>query len=348
VTVAAATRHDWLLLTALLIDLDLARQLFPFVRFDGYWALTDLLGIPDILTHIRSTLPRAIPGERTVAVPALKPWAGTVFAVYTLVTVPILGLLLGLLLLRGPLLLSAVWNALLLATDQVLQAWAADQASSVALAALQWALLGIQALALLYLLYSFMRQLLHGLWRWSRPSRPRRIGGAAFSGVAVGVLAAYWISSLGAALASAPAGVRTFQVTQRTHVQGPVTYPQDPPVGGPHSPVWQNCGLYATPVASEHAVHSMEHGAVWITYRPDLPKSQVAALRVIAARQSYVLASPSPDLPGPVVASAWGTQLTLASADDPRLDQFVRVYRLSDRAPERGRPCSGGIGSPAG
>ncbi len=344
---AAATGRDWLLLTVLLIDLDVARQLFPFVRFDGYWALTDLLGIPDVLSHLTSTVKRGLPaGPSAPAAPALKPWAATVFALYTLLTVPILGVLLGLLLLRGPLLLAAVWNALLLAGQQVAQAWAAAQATSVALAALQWALLLVQGLGLVYLLYALGRQALGGLWRWSRPSRARRVGSAVFGGVAVGLLASCWISSVGDALAGSPAGVHTFAVTQRAHVLGPVAHPQDPPVGGPHSPVWQNCGFYAAPVGSEHAVHSLEHGAVWITYRPDLPQSQVAALRVIATRQSYVLVSPYPGLPAPVVASAWGAQLQLGSADDPRLDQFVRVYRLGDRAPERGGRCWGGTGSP--
>jgi hypothetical protein len=47
-----------------------------------------------------------------------------------------------------------------------------------------------------------------------------------------------------------------------------VDYPQSPPVGGPHNPIWQNCGFYSKPVRDEYAVHSMEHGAVWITYSP--------------------------------------------------------------------------------
>ena len=90
----------------------------------------------------------------------------------------------------------------------------------------------------------------------------------------------------------------------------------------------------------------MEHGAVWITYRTGLPASEVAALRVLAIRESYVLVSPYPDLPAPIVASAWGRQLRLDSSADPRLDQFVREFRLGRQAPEHGRTCSGGLGTP--
>jgi hypothetical protein len=143
------------------------------------------------------------------------------------------------------------------------------------------------------------------------------------------------------------AGLQTFDVTARAHVQGPVLYPESPPVAGPHSPVWQNCGFYSGPIANEHGVHSMEHGAVWITYRPDLAPSQVAALRTLARRQSYVLVSPYPDLPAPVVASAWNRQLRVTSADDPRLDQFLRLFRHGLQAPEQGRSCTGGVGRPA-
>src|SRR5215208_5439695 len=62
--------------------------------------------------------------------------------------------------------------------------------------------------------------------------------------------------------------VKSYSNLSRDHVRGRINYPQNPPVGGPHNPVWQKCGFYSKPVRNEHAVHSMEHGAVWITYRP--------------------------------------------------------------------------------
>ncbi|WP_194922430.1 DUF3105 domain-containing protein, partial [Catenulispora rubra] len=58
------------------------------------------------------------------------------------------------------------------------------------------------------------------------------------------------------------AGVKSFSGLSRNHVTTPVTYPQTPPVGGDHAPVWLNCGVYTAPVANENAVHAMEHGAV--------------------------------------------------------------------------------------
>ncbi|HEU5013424.1 MAG TPA: DUF3105 domain-containing protein [Roseiflexaceae bacterium] len=143
-------------------------------------------------------------------------------------------------------------------------------------------------------------------------------------------------------------GVQTFSGLSRDHTNDKVTYPQTPPVGGAHNPVWQNCGVYSQPVQNEHAVHSLEHGAVWITYQPDLPAGEVQKLRALVQNRSYTLLSPYPGLPKPVVASAWGLQLQLDSADDARLAQFIARYAQGPQTPEPGAACSGGIATAAG
>lgn len=144
------------------------------------------------------------------------------------------------------------------------------------------------------------------------------------------------------------AGVQSFADLARTHVSEPVAYPQTPPVGGPHTTAWQNCGFYQAPVADETGVHSLEHGAVWITYRPGLPPEQMAKLCELGEVESYVLVSPYPSLPAPVVVSAWGKQLTLDSAMDTRLDNFVHVYQQGSQTLEPGAPCSGGSSETSG
>lgn len=145
------------------------------------------------------------------------------------------------------------------------------------------------------------------------------------------------------------ARVQTFSGLSQAHTQDPVTYPQTPPVGGPHFPVWMNCGYYAQAVQNELAVHSMEHGAVWVTYRPDLPADQVSVLKDFTKRP-YVLVSPWKDaasLPSPVVASAWGLQLKADTAKDPAVKAFVEMYANGPQTPEKGAPCTGGFGTPS-
>ena len=141
-------------------------------------------------------------------------------------------------------------------------------------------------------------------------------------------------------------GVIVYNNLPRDHSEAPQTYPQTPPVGGVHSSVWQNCGIYDQPIQNEHAVHSLEHGAVWITYRPDLPQATVDQLRNLVRGHDHVLLSPYPNLPKPVVASAWGLQLPLDNAADPRLSLFISRYESGPQTPEPGAVCSGGIGTP--
>lgn len=145
--------------------------------------------------------------------------------------------------------------------------------------------------------------------------------------------------------ADPPEGVRTYPATTNRNLEGDIEYDREPPTNGDHAPIWQNCGFYAEPVQNETAVHSMDHGAVWVTYRPGLPTEQVDTLRQLA-RERYVLVSPYPGQPAPVIATAWRNQLYLDSARDPRLNQFVEDFRLSETAPLAGNGCVRGEGTP--
>jgi hypothetical protein len=134
------------------------------------------------------------------------------------------------------------------------------------------------------------------------------------------------------------------QTLGRDHVDGPVQYASMPPVGGDHAPEPQTCGVYDGPIRTENAVHSMEHGAVWLTYRLDgSPSDETTNLeRLVEAGAPYVLLSPLPEqTEDEVVASAWGVQLRVDSADDPRLAAFVEAYANGPQAPEPGAACVG-------
>jgi hypothetical protein len=135
--------------------------------------------------------------------------------------------------------------------------------------------------------------------------------------------------------------IEIIPVTDASHTEEPVEYEQTPPVGGPHSGTPQDCGFYDEPIGSEHAVHSLEHGAVWITYDPGLPAAEVAILEELAAGEPKLLVSPFEGLPAPVVASAWGVQLQLETADDPLLAAFIETFVEGDQAPEPNAACAG-------
>jgi hypothetical protein len=138
-------------------------------------------------------------------------------------------------------------------------------------------------------------------------------------------------------------GLLSFSVPSNDHTDQEVNYAQIPPVGGPHYPAWQNCGVYNDYLHDEFAVHSLEHGAVWITYQPGLASSEVARLASITQQSSHRLLSPYPDLPAPIVLSAWGYQLRLATADDARLAAFIARFESGPTTPERGASCRSNI-----
>jgi hypothetical protein len=138
------------------------------------------------------------------------------------------------------------------------------------------------------------------------------------------------------------ASIATAHYPAAQHMPGPIRYVEAPPMGGPHNVTWQNCGTYPVPLHNEHAVHALEHGAIWITYRPDIAATDLQRLQAVAA-DDYMLLSPYPGLPAPVVVSAWNNQLRLTGADDPRLARFIRQFKNNPATtPEFGASCLGG------
>ncbi|GLZ06896.1 hypothetical protein Acsp03_43620 [Actinomadura sp. NBRC 104412] len=132
------------------------------------------------------------------------------------------------------------------------------------------------------------------------------------------------------------------------HTTAAVRYDTTPPMGGDHDAIWQNCNgrVYTSPLRNENAVHSLEHGAVWITYRPGLAADQIDRLKNKVENTDYTLMSPYPGLDSPIVMTAWGKQLKLQSADDARVDAFLRAFVKGEQTPEPGAPCTGAKDTP--
>ncbi|MBT0568430.1 DUF3105 domain-containing protein [Williamsia sp. CHRR-6] len=127
-----------------------------------------------------------------------------------------------------------------------------------------------------------------------------------------------------------PGVVRHFY--QGGHV-GPgkrVRYQFSPPMGGRHDAVWAVCTgiVYPRAIRSENAVHSMEHGATWVTYDP--ARVNAAGVAVLAAKvrgRDHLLMSPYPGLDRPVSIQSWGHQLKVDSPSDPRIDHFITATK---------------------
>lgn len=188
-----------------------------------------------------------------------------------------------------------------------------------------------------------------------RTSRTKNSSSNRTTYIVIGVVAVLAVIGLGALLAlslqpeEGIAGLINYPPPDRGHDNTvDIAFAELPPAGGIHNDVWQNCGIYEEPVKAQHAVHSLEHGAVWITYQPDLPGDQVAQLQNLVRGQTYILLSPYPEQRSPIVLTAWGVQMEADGAGDERIAQFIERYRVGPQTPERGAACTGGTGEPVG
>lgn len=135
--------------------------------------------------------------------------------------------------------------------------------------------------------------------------------------------------------------VVSYDVPDGRAVSGPISYAQSPPVGGDYAPEWQRCGEYSEPVPDERAVASLRRGAVWITFRPGISEDDLAVLTAFTA-SPYVMVSPYPGQDAPLIATAWGRQVTIGAPEDYELSEFVRRFQGGAQAPNGAAGCADG------
>jgi hypothetical protein len=145
------------------------------------------------------------------------------------------------------------------------------------------------------------------------------------------------------ATAESPASYVDFKAALHINADQRVAYNRFPPVGGPHDGTWANCTgiVYNAAVRNENMVHTLEHGAVWITYNPDtISASDLDLLTSLVDGQPYTSLSPYPGLDSPIALQAWAHQLKVDSASDERVTQFLTALRQNRWVyPETGATC---------
>lgn len=131
------------------------------------------------------------------------------------------------------------------------------------------------------------------------------------------------------------------------HIDPPASYDQSPSIGGDHYPFWQNCGFYEVEVIEGAATHTMEHGAVWISYNPAaVSDAETSTLADMALDNGKLLISPYRH-DEKLVLSAWGVQLrTEFSPSDPEVQAFIDEWVDNPELQEAGVRCTGAAGIP--
>ena len=191
----AATSSEVLLLAIAFTHLEMLEQLMPFVRFDGYFILSDLVGVPDLFARIAPVLRSAVSRgrRRDPRVTGLRRSARIAVTAWVLCVIPLLTFGIGYLVLYLPAVNRALWNSASLQAHLMTAAVHGHRYAMAAVDAIGIALMTLSLAGSLYVVTGLARRLTALARRWSagRPAR-RLLAGAA--GLAVlAMLAAFWI-----------------------------------------------------------------------------------------------------------------------------------------------------------
>jgi len=190
----------------------------------------------------------------------------------------------------------------------------------------------------------------------SRRRRQQRIARVVRTVVITGAAAAIiWFLFLRTGIPDAIAGheVEHYDTFQTESIQGqlhtdqPVNYESDPPVSGAHRPTPADCGVYSTPIPKENMVHTLEHGAVGVLYRPDADPEDITAIEeIVQSYASHTFSAPYPELEDPYTVVAWAHLMRLDDFEPEAIREFIDAFRQGGDAPEAEQVCPLGIDSP--
>ena len=127
----------------------------------------------------------------------------------------------------------------------------------------------------------------------------------------------------------------------RKHVESKQYGGEAPPTSGDHAaPLpWQ---AFSQDVPDANAIHNLEHGGIYVSYRPDVPPEEVAKLRALFftpfARPSFtpskVVMAPRAANQAPIVLSSWTRSQTFEAYDEVGMMEYY--LRNVGKSPEAG------------
>ena len=188
-----ATSDEILLLVIAITHLEMLEQLLPFVRFDGYFILSDLAGVPDLFARVTPILKSALPaGRRDPRVTGLRHGARIVVTGWVLCVIPLLTLSIGYLLLHLPQLNRALWRSASLQAHLMTAAAAGRHYAMAAAGAIGAALLILSLAGSLYITTGLARRAAATGLCWSAGRPARRLLAAVAALACTTALAAFW------------------------------------------------------------------------------------------------------------------------------------------------------------
>lgn len=129
--------------------------------------------------------------------------------------------------------------------------------------------------------------------------------------------------------------VEEFPIEGRDHVSADaeVVYKTNPPTSGSHFAQAKEWGIYDEAIDDKAAVHSLEHGGIWISYK-DLNEEDVKMLEELGKSNSQsVLVSPRSANEDNIAVASWGRMMRLGSVDRALIQKYIDTYK--NQSPEK-------------
>ena len=188
-----ATGYAPLVAALFLVHMEMIQQLMPSLRLDGYFILTDLIGVPDLFKRIVPTLRSMIPGRPAdPRVGGLKRRARVVLTAWVLLVIPMLGGQLALIILNGPSLLRTFVRSADAQAHDVAAAFGRIEIADGLVSAVSLVLLVLPMVGLGYILLSIGRRAGRSVIAVNRRHPVLRVPSVAVVLLVAAALAAHW------------------------------------------------------------------------------------------------------------------------------------------------------------
>jgi putative peptide zinc metalloprotease protein len=185
----ALTRFEPLLLICFVLQMQVLQQMLPLLRLDGYYVLSDLLGVPDLFKRTGPVLKGLLPGRpREQVVDELTPKARRIITWWTLAVVPLLLVNLLYIVVNAPRIFATAWDS---AAHQI-GTIQGDHGAARAVAALQLVILLIPITGVCITMARLSTRTGKAAWAWSSGSAARRASVTVATAALLGLLAFAW------------------------------------------------------------------------------------------------------------------------------------------------------------
>lgn len=113
------------------------------------------------------------------------------------------------------------------------------------------------------------------------------------------------------------------------------TYNSNPPTSGWHNPRPAEWGAYKEELPDEVLLHNLEHGGVWISYKPGISPEMIAKLEGVYKKWGRkIIVAPRSANDTDIALVAWNRldKFSISEYSEERVENFIKAYR--NRGPE--------------